>query len=64
VSAPNHPDSCHDLGLTLFTAVHINLQKLEDPDQPLSSKSARLSAHNFTAGMSQMDCSMSRSMSP
>ena len=51
------------LGLTLLTAAHIMLQKLDDPERPLPSKSARMSAQSRTTGMSQICSAVSRSMS-
>jgi hypothetical protein len=41
---------------------HIMLQKLEDPDWPLPSKRARISAHNLTTDISQIFSAISRSM--
>ena len=51
-----------DFGVDALTAAHIILQKLEDPERPLPSKSARISAQSRTMGMSQICSVVSRSI--
>ncbi len=51
-----------DFGVDALTAAHIILQKLEDPERPLLSKSARISAQSWTTDMSQICSAVSRSI--
>jgi hypothetical protein len=51
-----------DFGVDALDCAHIILQKLEDPERPLPSKSARISAQSRTTGMSQICSAVSRSI--
>ena len=57
------PNCALSLGLTLLTAAHIMLQKLDDPERPLPSNRARMSAQSLITGISQICFAVSRSIS-